>query len=245
MSYTGLSAWLSSLFPDKIFPIPTTGIDETINYIFDTDLQNFPKTGEKYIMSSQEFLYQTESELKRYPFEEIHLKVWNKFFSDNLELNIRPKSAFEQIDWNWLVQDFHLFIYRNVLKLYKNQGTIISLVDDFEPIAIEGQGKLAEHMRYERDNKLIRAIKDNAIKINPMLNCEVCGFSFFERYGQLGQGFIEAHHKKPLSETKERITTKDDIALVCSNCHKMIHKGISQLNNNTIMNIEELQALIK
>jgi hypothetical protein len=35
MSYTALSAWLSSLFPNKIFPVPTIGLNETINYLFD------------------------------------------------------------------------------------------------------------------------------------------------------------------------------------------------------------------
>ncbi len=53
MSYTGLSAWLSSLFPDKIYPIPMTGFNYTINHLFDTDLQKFPKTGEKYLLNSQ------------------------------------------------------------------------------------------------------------------------------------------------------------------------------------------------
>lgn len=247
MSFTALSAWLSSLFPDKMYPIPATGIDATINYLFETDIKNFPKTGEKYILACQDFMKQTQDELKNYPLEEIHLKVWNKYFIDNPEQNIKPKKNFEQVDWNWLAQDFHLFVYRKVLNLYKPKGdndNPIIIPDDFEPIGIEGQGKLATHMRYERDSNLIKKIKELAIKANPMLNCEVCGFSFYEKYGELGQGFIEAHHKKPLSETKETKTTRDDIALVCSNCHRMIHKGISQLDNNSIMTTDELKALI-
>ena len=31
MSFTALSAWLSSLCPDKFYPVPMTGIDKTIN----------------------------------------------------------------------------------------------------------------------------------------------------------------------------------------------------------------------
>ena len=80
MSFTALSAWLSSLFPDKMYPIPATGIDATINYLFETDIENFPKTGEKYILACQDFMKQTQDELKNYPLEEIHLKVWNKYF---------------------------------------------------------------------------------------------------------------------------------------------------------------------
>lgn len=245
MSFTALSAWLSSLFPDKIIPIPTTGFNETINYLFDTDLEKFPKAGENYILACQEFMQETEKELKNYPIEEIHLKIWNKYYQDNPELNITPKSSFDKVDWNWLTQDFHIFVYRNVLKLYNQKRNNRSIaLDDFEPFGIEGQSKLAVHMRYERNSALVKKIKESAIKSNPMMNCDVCGFSFFEKYGELGQGFIEAHHKKPLSETKETKTTRDDIALVCSNCHRMIHKGTSQLENNLIMTIDELKELI-
>ena len=249
MSYTGLTAWLTSIFPDKIYPVPAKGFNETINYLFETDLNIFPKTGENYILQCQDFLKQTEKELKKYPIKEIHLKVWNEFFRKNPELNINPKIDFEQVDWNWLTQDLHLFVYRNILNLYKPKNEIltkksIEIQEEFEPISIEGQSKLAVHMRYERDSNLIKKIKEKALLSNPMLNCEVCGFSFFEKYGLLGQGFIEAHHLKPLNETKETKTTKDDIALVCSNCHKMIHKGISKLENNTILTIDELKEII-
>lgn len=245
MSYTALSVWLSSLFPDRLFPIPSKGIDETINYLFETDLENFPKTGEKYILSCQEYMKQTQDELKKYPVEEIHLNIWNKYFTDNPNLHIKPKPQFGQVDWNWLTQDLHLFVYRNILNLYKPKETKkTNISDDFEPISVEGEGKLATHMRYERDNSFIRKIKELAIKANPMLNCQVCGFSFFDKYGELGQGFIEAHHKLPLSETKETKTTRDDIALLCSNCHRIIHRGTSQLDDNSIMTIDELKALL-
>lgn len=250
MSYTGLTAWLAFIFPNKIYPVPSKGFNETINYIFDTDLNTFPKTGENYVLQCQEFLKQTEIELKKYPIKEIHLKVWNKFFRKNPKLNISQKFDFEQVDWNWLTQDFHFFIFRNILKFYKPKnetGTEIKkpkIQDEFEPVSIVGQSKLAVHMRYERNSNLIKKIKEKAFQSNPMLNCEVCGFSFFEKYGNLGKGFIEAHHLKPLNETKETKTTRNDIALVCSNCHKMIHKGISKLENNTILTIDELKEIL-
>lgn len=247
MSYTALSAWLATLFPDKMFPIPAIGINETINYLFETDLGTFPKTGARYILACQSFMEETKNELSKYPIEEIHLKIWNRYFTANPELNILPKMKFDNVDWNWLAQDFHIFIYREVLKLYKSKDSSNSMIidDDFEPTIIEGQSKLAIHMRYERNSSLIKKIKENALKSNPMLNCEVCSFSFFEKYGELGKGFIEAHHKNPLNETGQTRTTKEDIALVCSNCHKMIHKGISQIKNNTILSIGELKNMLK
>jgi 5-methylcytosine-specific restriction enzyme A len=46
-------------------------------------------------------------------------------------------------------------------------------------------------------------------------------------YGtELGEGFIECHHRSPLSELdKPTKTTLDDLALVCSNCHSMLHRS--------------------
>lgn len=249
MSFTGLSAWISSLFPEKFYPIPMKGFNDTINHLFETELASYPKTGEKYILQSQDYLKETESFLRQFPLEEIHLTVWNEFYKNNPDLNIKEKSNFSKLDWIWLTQDFHLFIHREILKLYKPKkpGKIDSKVitESFEPVGIEGNSRLAIHMRYERDSNLILKIKRQAILNNPMLNCEVCDFSFYEKYGELGQGFIEAHHKTPLSDTKtETKTTVNDIALLCSNCHKMIHKRLSDKDNKKIMGIDELRKLI-
>ncbi|WP_423911183.1 HNH endonuclease [Candidatus Spongiihabitans sp.] len=58
------------------------------------------------------------------------------------------------------------------------------------------------------------------------LKCACCGFDFFTTYGKIGRGFIEAHHTKPVSTLHEdgEETHLDDIALVCSNCHRMLHR---------------------
>jgi predicted HNH restriction endonuclease len=41
----------------------------------------------------------------------------------------------------------------------------------------------------------------------------------------LGQGFIEVHHVIPLSQSAgPRRTDLDDLLLVCSDCHRMIHR---------------------
>lgn len=248
MTYTGLSAWLSSLFPKKFYPVPIVGFNETINYLFHTDYDKFPKIGARYVMECQDYLAKTENELKKYPIEEVNLSIWNDYFKSNPDLKIEPKKSFDQVDWNWISQDFHLFVHRNILKLYKpkskSQNTK-KIIEEFEPIGAEGKSKLAVHMRYERNSSLIKKIKEKAIKSNPMLNCQVCEFSFYEKYGELGKGFIEAHHLSPLNETGERKTTAKDIALLCSNCHKMIHLGISQFEDNKLMTIEELKEIMR
>jgi hypothetical protein len=98
MSYPVLSAWLSSLFPSKFYPIPMTGFNQTITYLFETDLATFPKKGENYIIACQEYMEETRKELMKYPVEEIHLSVWNKFFQSNSALNIKQKTSFERVD---------------------------------------------------------------------------------------------------------------------------------------------------
>lgn len=45
-------------------------------------------------------------------------------------------------------------------------------------------------------------------------------------YGEIGRGFIECHHKKPLyALIEETETTLGDLMLVCSKCHRMLHRG--------------------
>jgi 5-methylcytosine-specific restriction protein A len=54
------------------------------------------------------------------------------------------------------------------------------------------------------------------------------GFEFTSRYGELGRGYIEAHHLRPLGELEEgvpiRYEVAKDFAVLCSNCHRMIHR---------------------
>jgi len=49
--------------------------------------------------------------------------------------------------------------------------------------------------------------------------------TFSEKYGVLGDGFIEAHHIKPVSQMQEgERTSIEDLIMVCSNCHSMLHR---------------------
>ena len=50
---------------------------------------------------------------------------------------------------------------------------------------------------------------------------------YFESvYGEVGAGFAEVHHLRPLAEMDGPVeTTLDDLAVVCANCHRMIRLG--------------------
>jgi 5-methylcytosine-specific restriction protein A len=57
--------------------------------------------------------------------------------------------------------------------------------------------------------------------------CQVCAFDFKAHFGELGSTFIVAHHKTPLSKLAVTgpilLSPADDFAVVCANCHAMIH----------------------
>lgn len=238
-SYPGLSAWLGALFPHKFYPVPSTDLRESVLYLFDTKKIKFPKQNLRFITECQPYFDKTEEELRKYPLEELLLPEHNKFYKENPGLKISPKREFDKIDWVWAVQDFHLFVYREVLGLYDKEVTQDDIQDEHLYEKVEGKNVIAIHKRYERNSALIKKIKAKRLQDDPILQCEVCGFSFMETYGEIGKGFIEAHHLNPLSERDgEQITKKDEIALVCSNCHNMLHKG------DPVFEIDELKKML-
>ncbi|MDO6455518.1 HNH endonuclease [Celeribacter halophilus] len=82
--------------------------------------------------------------------------------------------------------------------------------------AEEGKASLRIHLRRERSKSLIKAFK--ATLSDP--SCEACGMKFSEVYGDLGAGYIEAHHKVPVSSLADGDETKlSDLAALCANCH--------------------------
>ncbi|HBU78635.1 MAG TPA: HNH endonuclease [Muricauda sp.] len=125
-------------------------------------------------------------------------------------------------------------------ELTGNLYQIDNYEEDDEPEVKEGKVIYKLHKYRERNSKLNKKKKDGYLKIHGKLDCEVCGFDFFKMYGELGEGFIECHHKKPLSEIEaETITKMNDLALVCANCHRMLHRKLDTLS------ISELKKLIK
>lgn len=87
--------------------------------------------------------------------------------------------------------------------------------------AIEGTALIVRHRRRER-NPALRTAK---IKSAATLDCEVCEFNFGRAYGERGTGYVEVHHTLPLHISGTVETKLDDLALLCSNCHRMIHRS--------------------
>jgi 5-methylcytosine-specific restriction protein A len=111
-------------------------------------------------------------------------------------------------------------------------------VDD-EAEAVEGRLLFRQHRARERDPEITRLKKAAAMEQSGRLECEVCGFDFANSYGQLGHGFIECHHRAPLSATGERTTRLADLALVCPNCHRILHRSSQALTVEALKEVVE------
>lgn len=92
-------------------------------------------------------------------------------------------------------------------------------------VAVEGRLITRWAMFRERDPKLRRRKIAQARKLGQPLQCTVCEFHFERAYGELGKDYIEVHHILPLHVSGLRETRLGDLALLCSNCHRMCHTG--------------------
>jgi 5-methylcytosine-specific restriction enzyme A len=105
----------------------------------------------------------------------------------------------------------------------------------------EGGIALRAHLRRERDPKLRRKKIADTKRRGLPIACEVCTFDFGRRYGSHGLGYIECHHRIPLHVTGETRTRLADLALLCSNCHRMIHRTKQWLTVEELKNIIAVQ----
>ena len=84
-------------------------------------------------------------------------------------------------------------------------------------------------MHRRREGELRRARIAEAVAKHGRLFCEVpnCGFDFKERYGSVGEGYAQVHNLIPLNKAPKegRKISLKDLAIVCANCHAMIHRN--------------------
>lgn len=104
------------------------------------------------------------------------------------------------------------------------------------------EGRLLTRLHHvrERDKVLVRKAKQAALRKAGRLVCEACGFDFKQVYGVRGENLIEAHHTQPLHTVSEgHRTSIRDLALLCANCHRVVHAKQRWLT------VAEVKQLIK
>ena len=100
------------------------------------------------------------------------------------------------------------------------RGEGVDLADD-DDIFLEGQFLTSRHRSRDRRlrKKLLQRTSDDK------LVCEICKFVGPPLTRDLRESFFEAHHVRPLSESKNVVSTRvTDMALLCASCHRFIHK---------------------
>lgn len=119
---------------------------------------------------------------------------------------------------------WELFVHKDVeAKEFNLPPDQILLNPNFESLEGEEKFRYGRHKYYERDPKLI-ADKKRMAADEGKLFCTVCNFDFKKKYGIHGMGFIECHHIHPIASSGKRLNGVEHLALVCSNCHSMLHK---------------------
>ena len=146
-----------------------------------------------------------------------------------LDSEVFAEFAHDRIRLNAIANEIRKIAFDQKLK-----EKIYKIEDDEETIkdsVMEGQVLYKLHKVRERDREIVRLKKQQSFSRLGHLACEACIFDFEKFYGQLGTGYIECHHRTPLSMFKvETRTSLDDLALVCANCHRMLHRSIDTLS---------------
>lgn len=108
------------------------------------------------------------------------------------------------------------------LKLYEELIFNDTQLEDKRGLTATEKKQYRLHFRIERNPSISEKVKKEKGYI-----CEACGFDFTTKYGNLGEKFIEAHHLKPIASLAigdTELNIKTDFAVLCSNCHRMIHR---------------------
>lgn len=111
---------------------------------------------------------------------------------------------------------------------------------EIDPAKIVQEGTTLEQVIFTRErDPSIRKSKIRSVTVaGGLIACEVCDFDFGTSYGRRGQGYIEVHHRIPLHVTGPTRTTLEDLALLCSNCHRMIH------HTSPWLTVDELKKIV-
>jgi hypothetical protein len=85
-----------------------------------------------------------------------------------------------------------------------------------------------------------RILREKAIEMSGGI-CAVCGHNFSKIAGGLGRSALQVHHRKQLAASdKPVLTSIRDLAVVCANCHMMLHS-----NHGRALTVLQLQSRLR
>ena len=107
--------------------------------------------------------------------------------------------------------------------------------DEEEKQRLEGRMTEAKLLRRQRN----RQARQQCLEASGY-KCYICGFDFEKTYGEIGKGFLEVHHKRPISTyDEEHEIPQSELVPLCSNCHSMVHR------RKEAMDVDELKNIVQ
>lgn len=99
------------------------------------------------------------------------------------------------------------------------------------------EGQVAEVMVLRRQRN--RIARDRCL-VESGYKCYICGLEFEKVYGEIGKGFLEVHHKRPISKyDEEHVIPQSELVGLCSNCHSMVHRNGSLIDVDVLKDLYE------
>jgi predicted HNH restriction endonuclease len=175
----------------------------------------------------------------------------------SLTLSLRFQGSADRLRINRQGRLNTLSLY-NLRRLTDDSGAVLNLAwytakdqldaveqvdtDDDPLIYAEGRTTIKRRVVRQRSAGLVNEAKARFAAEHGELRCEICDLNFAEVYGEIGAGYIEAHHPDPISEVEgERFTDVNGIVLVCANCHRMLHRKTPPYSIDALRDIVRAQ----
>lgn len=128
----------------------------------------------------------------------------------------------------------------SLLAIAKTDKDTVSIEVPFE--FQEGRSTTLVHLHRERNRSLRKRILFSR-RVAGELFCEICKWRSPLQDEEFFDAAFECHHLHPLGLTDGiRITRMQDVALLCANCHLLVHRYIS--SRGKWLSVREAQSLI-
>jgi 5-methylcytosine-specific restriction protein A len=123
-------------------------------------------------------------------------------------LSALPDETQLRSDLQAIVRAYRSLTYRGGI-----DADVEGQTDVVEEFGIQAQTSITEVRKYAYHRKIERnrTAAHHAKKFHGT-RCQACKLDFGERYGEIGRGFIEAHHLRPIATLEEGIPVKYDFA---------------------------------
>jgi len=211
---------------DRILNVIKYSQKGDFNNIDEIELHNFLKWKVAYLYSNENLFPAFEKELLIYAAKKLGKKYNKNAKVSEIQTFIMQNKPSKQT-----IYEFSNEIWKDY---NKNKSKDIPN-DDPSLEVIEGNKKLIkEHLKKERSSKFRNYYRK---LYKDVLNCPACKFNFQKNYNVInGNSYLEMHHIIPLAFVNEPTKiSKEDVTLLCPNCHRAVHK---------IMNAEKKKKIL-